>query len=80
MAKTVTLRIGDDVYERFVRMAEAERRSLGKFIEHAAVEYTTRTAFVGDDEMRGIFENEGLVRRLRQGVADAKHKRGRFVP
>jgi len=79
MAKTVTVRIEDDVYETFSRCAEEERRSLSKFIEHAVLQYTKRSAFTDDEEMREISEDEGLIRRINQGTQDAKKGKGRFV-
>lgn len=79
MAKTVTLRVEDAIYKSFVRHAEEEKRSLSKFIEHAVVYYTKRSAFVDDEEMREIAAADGLVRRLKQGVEDAKKGKGRFV-
>ncbi|MBT3182801.1 MAG: ribbon-helix-helix protein, CopG family [Deltaproteobacteria bacterium] len=79
MAKTVTVRIEDDIYETFSRHAEEERRSLSKFIEHAVIQYTKRTAFTDDEEMREIAEDEGLIRRIKQGTQDAKKGKGRFV-
>ena len=79
MPKTVTIRIDDDVYESFARHAEEEKRSLGKFIENAVVQYTRRQAFAGDEEMREIAEDAGLVRRMKQGVEDVKKGRGRLV-
>lgn len=79
MAKTVTVRIEDDIYETFSRHAEEERRSLSKFIEHAVIQYIKRTAFTDDEEMREIVEDEGLIRRIKQGIQDAKKGKGRFV-
>jgi predicted transcriptional regulator len=79
MAKTVTVRIEDDIYETFARHAEEERRSLSKFIEHAVIQYTKRTAFTDDEEIREITEDEGLIRRIKQGARDAKKGKGRFV-
>ncbi|MFH1830607.1 MAG: ribbon-helix-helix protein, CopG family [Pseudomonadota bacterium] len=79
MAKTVTIRIEDDIYESFARHAEEEKRSLNKFIEHAVIQYTKRSAFIDDEEMREISEDEGLLRRMKQGIEDAKKGRGRFV-
>lgn len=79
MPKTVTIRVDDDIYESFARHAEEERRSLSKFIEHAVIQYTKRSAFADDEEMREIAEDEGLVRRMKQGTEDARKGRGNFV-
>ena len=37
MAKTLTMRLDDETYEAFVRAARAERRSLAKMVETAAL-------------------------------------------
>lgn len=79
MAKTVTLRINDDVYKKFTSQAEEERRSLGKFIENAVLRYAEQVAFADDEEMRGIINDTSLVRGLKQGTLDAKKGRGKFV-
>lgn len=77
MAKTVTVRIDDDIYCQFVRQTERERRSLGKFIENAVVKYTEQMAFADDEEMREILHDEGLIRRLKQGMCDTRNGRGK---
>ena len=79
MAKTVTIRVEDDIYKEFSRHAQEEKRSLSKFIEHAVVQYTKRSAFTDDEEMREIAEDDGLIKRMKQGVEDAKKGRGNFV-
>ncbi|MBI4126789.1 MAG: CopG family transcriptional regulator [Deltaproteobacteria bacterium] len=79
MAKTVTIRMDDDTYEAFSTLAAQERRPLGKCIEMAAYRYLRHNAFVDDEEMDAILRDQNLVRRLRQGTADAKARRGRFV-
>lgn len=79
MAKTVTVRIDDDIYRKFIRQAEQERRSLGKFIENAVLSYTERMAFVDDEEMNEILNDQGLIRRLKQGMRDAKNGKGKFA-
>ena len=79
MAKTVTLRIDDETYRAFTRHAEQERRSLGKFIENAVVRYTEQMAFADEEELRDIMSDQGLQRRMKQGVRDAKSGRGKLV-
>lgn len=79
MSKTVTLRVDDDTYKTFVERAEDEKRSLSKFIEHAVIDYTKRSAFADDEEMQAIFEDRGLVHRLKEGIQDARKRRGRFA-
>ena len=79
MPKTVTIRLDDDVYEEFVARAKRERRSLGKFIENAALQYAKESEFTDDEEMEAIMADEGLVRRIKQGTREAKSRKGKFV-
>lgn len=79
MPKTITIRIDDGVYKTFAEHAEAEKRSISSFIEMAALQYTKASEFVDIDEMGDILEDNGLVRRLKQGISDAKARKGRFV-
>lgn len=80
MPKTVTLRVDDATYETFARAAAGERRSLSNMIETAALRHIRDTEFVDDAEMAEIMGNADLLRRLKKGLADAKKRRGRFVP
>lgn len=79
MAKTVTLRLEDRVYEEFREAAEAENRPLSNFIETAALSRLREQQFVDDAEMAEILANEKLVERLRTGSAQARARQGRFV-
>lgn len=79
MAKTVTIRMDDETYEALAKCAEGEKRPLGKYIEIAALHYSQETAFVDEEEIEEILRDQGLVRRLKQGIADAKMRRGRLV-
>lgn len=77
--KTITIRVNNDVYKTFAEHAEAERRSISSFIEMAVLQYTKESEFVDIEEMSDILEDDGLIRRIKAGIADAKAKRGKFV-
>ena len=79
MAKTVTLRLEDGVYEEFRKAAEAERSPLSNLIETAALQRIREQQFVDDSEMAEILVNERLVKSLQAGSRDARRKRGSFV-
>ena len=79
MAKTVTLRLDDEIYEEFVAKAKQQRRSLGKFIEMAALQYSKESEFTDNEETISIMSDEGLMKRIKQGVRDTKARRGKFV-
>ncbi|MFQ5792403.1 MAG: CopG family transcriptional regulator [Acidobacteriota bacterium] len=79
MAKIVTLRLDDAVYEELREAAMAERRPLSNLIETAALAKLREQQFVDDVEMAEILGNERLVKRLRAGSRDARRRRGRLV-
>lgn len=80
MPKTLTMRLDDEIYEAFLRAAEAERRSLANFVETAALRHLQEASFADDAEMAEILSRPQLVKRLKAGSADAKKRRGRLVP
>ena len=79
MTKTVTLRLGEDVYQEFREAATAERRPLSNLIETAALARVREAQFIDDAEMAEILSNEDLTRRLRTGSRQARKQKGRFV-
>ncbi|HXV62680.1 MAG TPA: ribbon-helix-helix protein, CopG family [Vicinamibacteria bacterium] len=79
MAKTVTLRLDDEVYEELREAAEAENRPLSNLIETAALARIREQQFVDDAEMAEIRGNERLLERLKVGSKQARRRKGRFV-
>jgi predicted transcriptional regulator len=79
MHKTVTLRLKNDVYKLFSEIAKAENRSLSNFIETAALQNVREQQFVDDVEMAEIMSNADLIDRLKEGSAEARQLKGRFV-
>ena len=79
MAKTVMLRLREDVYRIFAEAAQAENRSLSNIIETAAINNVREQQFVDDAEMAEIFSDKKLVARITQGSKDAAESKGRFV-
>ncbi len=79
MSKTVTLRLPDQTYEHFRRLAGLENRPLSNFIETAAARYVESQQFVDEFEMAEIEANTELNRSLNRGIEDAKAGRGRFA-
>ncbi len=79
MTKTITLRLGEDVYEELREAAAAERRPLSNLIETAALARIREAQFVDDAEMAEILDNDPLVRRLKTGSLQARRRKGRFV-
>jgi hypothetical protein len=79
MAKTITLRLRDEVYEKLNRAARDDNRSIANLIETLAMEKLEEESMVDDFEMEEIFSNAGLLKRLEKGHADAARKKGRLV-
>jgi hypothetical protein len=79
MAKTVTLRLEEEVYNIFLEAAKAENRPLSNLIETAALSRIREQQFVDDAEMSEILANENLLKRLKKGARDSEKGVGRFV-
>ncbi|MGA9536911.1 MAG: hypothetical protein WBR24_13475 [Desulfobacterales bacterium] len=79
MAKTITLRLKEDVYKIFFEAARAENRSISNLIETAALNKVREQQFVDDAEMAEIISDENLVARITRGSKEVAGRKGRFV-
>ena len=79
MSKTVTLRLNEEVYERFRNLADRDNRPLSNFIETAALRFIESEQFTDEFEMEEIRGNKSLNQSLKRGLADVKAKRGHFA-
>jgi predicted transcriptional regulator len=79
MPKTVTLRLSDETYQKFLSAARAEKRPLSNLIEVLALKKLEEDLFVDAIEMEEILSNEELMTRLERGAREAQEKKGRFV-
>ena len=79
MTKTVTLRLNDNVYNRFKVLAEHNNRPLSNFIETAALRFVEELEHVDEFEMAEIQNNDRLNRSIKNGLRDAKARRGQFA-
>ena len=79
MAKTVTLRLRDDVYEELREAAVAERLSLSNLVETAALAWIREAQFVDDEEVAQILSDDALIKRLKTGSQQARRHKGRIV-
>ena len=73
MAKTITLRLDDNMYFMFKKAAEGNQRSISNLIGFAALKYVLDDNTVDDNEMHEILRHD---RDLKKGLADV-HK-GRY--
>jgi predicted transcriptional regulator len=79
MAKVVTLRLDDEIYNTFKTIADQENRPLSNFIATAAMRYINEIEFVDEFEMAEINSNTVLKDSMKRGVKDYKKRSGRFV-
>ena len=79
MPKTITLRLSEENYERFLRFAEADNRPISNAIETLALRQLEELFFVDPYEMEKILADDGLVKRLRAGHEQAVRQKGRFI-
>jgi predicted transcriptional regulator len=76
MAKTITLRLDDNIYNTLKRAAEGDRRTISNFIEYATINYIFNNDLVDDNEMNelAVFEKD-----LKQGLEDIKEGRYKII-
>ena len=79
MTKTVTLRLGEAIYEELREAAAAEGRTLSDLSETAALARIREAQFVDDAEMTEILSNDALVGRLKTGSQQAGRRIGGSV-
>ncbi len=79
MPKTVTLRIDDNEYRTFKKIAANENRTLSNFIETATLKYIQGNELVDEFEMDEIIHNTQLNKSIKRGLQDASKRKGRFV-
>ncbi len=76
MAKTITLRVDDSIYNTLKRAADGDRRTMSNFIENATINYIFNNNIVDDDEMNEILTFE---KDLKTGLNDIKRGRYKIV-
>ena len=79
MSKTLTLRLDEQVYSRFRRLAQRDNRPISNVIETAALRFVNEHELVDEFEMAEIENNARLNRSIKAGLKDAKAMRGSFV-
>jgi uncharacterized protein (DUF1778 family) len=79
MAKTITVRVDDSIYDKIKTAADSERRTISNFIEYATLSYVEKCNFVADEEMKDILEDRELMDNLKQSLGDIKEGKYRIV-
>jgi predicted CopG family antitoxin len=76
---TVTLRLPENHYRLFRKLAQEENRSLSNFIETATIRHIEETEYADPFEMAGIKKDAELNKSIMKGHNNALHKKGCFV-
>jgi predicted transcriptional regulator len=76
MAKTITVRLEDSVYQIFKRAADGQKRTISNYIEYATLNYTVNEIVVDDVEMNEIL---GFEKDLKKGLADISSGRYKVI-
>lgn len=79
MPRSVTLRLSDDVYQKFSQMAREENRSMANLVETLALQKLTEEIFTDTFETEEILANSALMKKLQRGHMQAELRKGRFV-
>ena len=77
MSKVVTIRLGEEEYERIRAAAQADNRPISNFMETATLRFLEESEFVDEPEMAAIRADKKLMKSLKAGSADIK--RGRYT-
>jgi len=76
MAKTVTIRVDDEIYKIFKKAADGQRRTISNYIEYATLNYTINESVVDDEEMNEILAGSNDIER---GIEDISSGRYRII-
>lgn len=79
MAKTITVRVDDDVYQLIKTAANGVKRTISNFLEFAALSYISHETYVSDREMNDILADKELLSSLKRGEKDVKEGRYTIV-
>lgn len=72
MTKTITLRINEDMYDLFKKVADGQKRTISNYLEFAALNYTINDTVVDDIEMEEILSYQ---KDIHQGLSDISAER-----
>ena len=76
MAKTITVRIDDTIYDIFKRAADGQKRTISNYLEYATLNYTMNETIVDDFEMNEIL---GFEKDIKKGLSDISAGRYRII-
>ena len=67
MAKTITLRLADNIYELLKKAADGQKRTISNYLEYAALNYIVNENVVDDIEMNEILD---FSKDIKKGLED----------
>ncbi|MGP1529793.1 MAG: CopG family transcriptional regulator [Treponema sp.] len=76
MAKTITVRIDDTIYDIFKLAADGQKRTISNYLEYATLNYTMNETIVDDIEMNEILRFE---KDIKKGLSDISAGRYRVI-
>jgi hypothetical protein len=76
MAKTITLRLDDNVYEIFKKAAAGQKRTISNYLEYATLNFTVNETVVDDIEMAEILTFE---KDIKKGISDISAGRYKVI-
>ncbi len=79
MSKTITLRLSDESYKVYRKLADRDNRPISNFIETAVKRFVEHNVYVDEFEMEEIRNNKELNKSIKRGLADMKSKKGKIV-
>lgn len=79
MSKTITLRLSDESYKVYKKLADRDNRSISNFIENSVKRFIEHNIYVDEFEMEEIRNNKELNKSIKRGLSDMKLKKGKIV-
>jgi len=79
MSKTITLRLSEENYKIYRKLADSDNRPISNFIETAVKRFIEHNVFVDEFEMEEIRNNPELNKSIKRGLSDMKQRKGRLV-
>jgi predicted transcriptional regulator len=74
MAKTITVRLEDTMYDIFKKAAEGQKRTISNYLEYAALNYTVSETIVDDSEMKDILAFEKDIKKGLTDISAGRYK------
>jgi hypothetical protein len=79
MSKTITLRLSEENYKIYRKLADSDNRPISNFIETAVKRFIEHNVFVDEFEMAEIRDNTELNKSIKRGLSDMKQRKGRLI-